>query len=282
MEKNALSISRRRTHRQQSCIQWVFFTCEPLHVTVIIFVLSASLLFGQTTLPDAPSVRVDQQQHRNVAQADHNFSHPDRATSHADQQCETSDATAACTAQDDSRGKQTKRMFWVVPNFSAVSADTQLPPLSPKEKFKLAMQDSFDYSSFAWAGILSLQGLATNSEPELGHGMAGYGRYYWRTLADGISGTFFTEALVPAITHEDPRYYTLGHGSFFRRTGYAMTRVLVTRTDSGTTSFNWSAVVGDGLEAGLHRSWILRSWMQRGVDAYSRGVPGMSSAISKA
>src|SRR5690348_12672240 len=29
--------------------------------------------------------------------------------------------------KDDSEGKQTPRIMWVVPNFAAVSADTQLP-----------------------------------------------------------------------------------------------------------------------------------------------------------
>jgi hypothetical protein len=26
-----------------------------------------------------------------------------------------------------------------------------------------------------------------------------------------------TEAILPTLTREDPRYYTLGHGGFFRR-----------------------------------------------------------------
>ncbi len=34
--------------------------------------------------------------------------------------------------KDDSQGQQTKRMFWVVLNFAAVSANTQLPPLSTR------------------------------------------------------------------------------------------------------------------------------------------------------
>ena len=37
--------------------------------------------------------------------------------------------------KDDSQGQQTKRMFWLVPNFAAVSAHTQLPALSTREKF---------------------------------------------------------------------------------------------------------------------------------------------------
>ncbi|HEV7220360.1 MAG: hypothetical protein ACHP8A_05885 [Terriglobales bacterium] len=158
---------------------------------------------------------------------------------------------------DDSRAKQTKRMFWVVPNFGAVNANTQLPPLSTREKFSLAAHDSLlDYSSFTWTGILAGQAMLLNSDPEFGSGIAGYGRYYWRTFADGVSGTFFTEAIVPAMTHEDPRYYTLGEGKgFFHRTGYAISRSFVTKTDSGGTSFNWSEVGGNGLEAALANAY---------------------------
>jgi hypothetical protein len=128
-------------------------------------------------------------------------------------------------------------MYGIVPNFAAVSANTLLPPLSVRGKFWLATQDSVDYSSFVWAGVLAGQSFALNSYPELGHGAAGYGRYYWRAF--------------PALTHEDPRYYTLGHGGFFRRTGYALSRVVITKTDSGGTSFNFSEIVGNGMEAGL-------------------------------
>jgi hypothetical protein len=147
--------------------------------------------------------------------------------------------------------RQTKRMFWVVPNFGAVSANTQLPPLTPRGKFNLAFHDSFDYSSFVWTGILAAQSLALNSDPELGHGLAGYGRYYWRGFVDGVSGTYFTEAIVPVISREDPRYYTLGHGGFWRRFYYALSRTYLTKTDSGGVNFNWSEVGGNACEAAL-------------------------------
>jgi len=158
--------------------------------------------------------------------------------------------------KDDTEGQQSKRMFWVVPNFGAVNANTQLPPMTTRQKFVLASQDSvIDYSSYTWAGILAGQAMLLNSDPELGHGAAGYGRYYWRTFTDGVSGTFFTEAIVPAITHEDPRYYTMGKGGFFHRTVYAISRAFVTKTDSGGSAFNWSEVGGNALEAGLSNAY---------------------------
>src|SRR5579863_1954641 len=159
--------------------------------------------------------------------------------------------TSATQKSDSTEGQQTKRMFGVVPNFAAVSADTQLPPLTARGKFWLATQDSVDYSSFIWAGMLAGQSMALKSYPELHQGLKGYGRYYWRAFADQASGAYFTEAIIPALTHEDPRYYTLGHGGFFHRAGYALAQVVVTKTDSGGRSFNYSEIVGNGLEAGL-------------------------------
>jgi hypothetical protein len=76
--------------------------------------------------------------------------------------------------------KQSKRILWIFPNYRAVSANMQLPPLSLKEKFWLGIQDSFDYSSFGSAGILAGVSQATESYPEFGPGIKGYGRLFAR------------------------------------------------------------------------------------------------------
>ena len=54
--------------------------------------------------------------------------------------------------------------------------------------------------------------MATVQYPEFHQGAAGDGRYYWHSFVDQTVGNYFTEAIVPTLTHEDPRYYTLGHG----------------------------------------------------------------------
>lgn len=97
--------------------------------------------------------------------------------------------------KESSEGKQTHRIFGVVPNFAAVTANSQLPPLTVKGKFKLASEDSFDYSSFIWTGMLAAQSMALKTYPEFGHGTAAYGRYYWHGFVDGVSGTYLTEAI---------------------------------------------------------------------------------------
>lgn len=170
-------------------------------------------------------------------------------------------------AKQNSEGEQPKRILWIIPNYRAVSANTHLPPQSFKEKAKLATDDSFDYSSFILAGILAGIGQARNSNPEFHQGAAGYGRYYWHSFADQALGNYLTEMIVPAATREDPRYYTLGHGGFFHRTAYAVTRLLITRTDSGGESFNFSEIAGNGAGAAISDFYYPaqeRTWTKTG------------------
>jgi len=179
----------------------------------------------------------------------------------------TSQATSPTPplSTDDSEGKQPKRILWIIPNYRAVSANTQLPPLSPKGKFWLATQDSFDYSSFALAGIVAGISQARKSTPEFGEDA--YAKYLWRSFVDQAVGNYFTEALLPTATRQDPRYYTLGHGGFFRRSGYALSRLLITRTDSGGKNFNFSEIVGNGAGAGLSNLYYPRqerTWTKTG------------------
>ena len=225
---------------------------------IAMLALCPATFLSAQALPDAPQSQVSAQQDQDKAAKTNSNSSGQSGSESADKK-QTSAAAQTGTPKSDnsdqSQAQQTKRMMWVVPNFGAVSANTQLPPLSTREKFKLAENDSFDYSAFIWTGILAFQSWGLNSDPELGQGVAGYGRYYWRGFADEVSGTYFTEAIIPAITHEDPRYYTLGHGGFFRRTEYALSRTFITKTDSGGTSFSWSEVGGNGLEAGLSNAY---------------------------
>ena len=153
--------------------------------------------------------------------------------------------------QDDQSGQQTKRILGIIPNFRAVSVDTKLPPQSVKEKFVTATQDSFDYSAIFIPVMLAGYSMGTRATPEFGDGADAYGRYLWHAAVDQTDENYMVEFVVPAITHEDTRYYTLGRGGFFKRTGYALSRAVITRSDSAKEVFNFSEVVGAGAAAGI-------------------------------
>ena len=131
------------------------------------------------------------------------------------------------------RAPQTKRILGIIPNFRSVSTDEKLPPQTVKEKFLTATDDSFDYSSVFIPAFLAAYSMGTNATPEFGHGAVGYGRYFWHAAVDQTSENYMVEFVMPVITHEDTRFYTLSNGGFFKRTGYALSRVIITRTDAG-------------------------------------------------
>lgn len=158
-------------------------------------------------------------------------------------------------ASTEQVGKQTKRIFFIIPNFRAVSANTHLPPQSVKDKFIVATQDSFDYSGIIFSGLLAGYNMATVQTPEFHQGAAGYGRYFWHTFADQTIENYCVEFIVPAIAHEDNRYYTLGHGGFWKRTGYSISRAFVTRKDDGSPTFNSGEIIGAGMAAGISNTY---------------------------
>jgi hypothetical protein len=147
--------------------------------------------------------------------------------------------------------QQTKRILDIIPNFRAVNSTEKLPPMTVKQKFVSATEDSFDYSSVFIPSVLAWYSLEENSTPEFGQGGLGYARYLWHAAADQTDENYLVEFVGPALTHEDPRYYTLGHGGLFKRTGYALSRAVVTRTDAGRETFNISEVVGAGAASGI-------------------------------
>ena len=156
--------------------------------------------------------------------------------------------------------QQTKRILWIMPNFRAVSTGTKLPKQSVKEKFKTAALDSFDYSSFVFAGIQAGISQATDAYPEFHQGLAGYGRYYWHTFADQTDENLWVEGILPSVLRQDSRYYTLGHGGIVKRSFYAVTRIIITRTDSGGETFNASEVFGAGAAAAISSAYYPLSY----------------------
>jgi hypothetical protein len=152
---------------------------------------------------------------------------------------------------DNPSGQQTKRILGIVPNFRAVSADTKLPPETVKEKFMDATEDSFDYSSIFVPAVLAAYNMHERTTSEFHDGAAGYARYFWHSAVDQTSENYMVEFIFPTLTREDSRYYTLGHGGFVKRTGYALSRAIITRTDAGGEAFNISEVFGAGAASGI-------------------------------
>ena len=143
------------------------------------------------------------------------------------------------------------RILWALPNYLTVENADHVPPLTAKGKFRLTAKDCFDPVEFPFTAILAGIGQAQNSEPSYGQGLGGYGKRFALAFADNTLGNFVTEAVFPSMLRQDPRYYRLGKGSFDRRTGYVFSRMVITRSDSGQSQFNYSEIAGNAAASEL-------------------------------
>jgi hypothetical protein len=143
------------------------------------------------------------------------------------------------------------RLFFALPNFLSVENAGKIPPLTTKQKFAVVTRSSFDYIQIPWYAFLAGVSQAENSEPGYGQGAAGYGERFGSAAADGTIENYLTSAVLPSVFHQDPRFYQLGKGGFWHRAFYAMSRTVVTRSDSGSSQFNVSEVFGSALAASI-------------------------------
>src|SRR5262249_54902712 len=137
------------------------------------------------------------------------------------------------STQGKIEGTSNDRLLFALPNFLTLQNAGQVPPLTAKEKFRVVLRGSFDKVMFPWYGLLAGVSQAENSEPGFGQGAAGYGKRYGAYFADGTIENFLTSAILPSLLHQDPRFFQESEGGFGHRAGYAVSRIFITRTDSG-------------------------------------------------
>lgn len=138
-----------------------------------------------------------------------------------------------------------KRLFGIIPNNRADQYRARYTPLTAAEKFEIARQDSFD-----WPNYFLLMGFAAQSEMAAGTSshtskLRGFGEFYSRSVADQIIGSYFTEAMLPTLLHEDPRYFRLGEGSVWARAYHAASSLVISRRDNGGRGFAFSETLGN-------------------------------------
>jgi hypothetical protein len=153
--------------------------------------------------------------------------------------------------KDQNSGTSNDRLFYALPNFLTLESGAQVPPLTAKGKFKVVARSSFDYVQIPWYGFLAGVSQAENSEPGYGQGAEGYGKRFGSAFADGTIENLMTGAFLPSLLHQDPRFFQSSEGGFAHRTGYAVSRIFITRTDSGHHQFNFSEIFGSALAAGI-------------------------------
>jgi hypothetical protein len=172
-----------------------------------------------------------------------------------------------------------QRILGIFTNHRTAEESAALPPLKPRGKLAIAWQDTTDRAIFLQSAFIAGIGQATNGNPSFGQGVEGYGKRYGAAYADFALQNLMTEGLFPTVLHQDPRYFRRRQGSGPSRLAYAISRLFITRTDSGKHQFNYSEVVGGATSLAISNAYypdgrnlgdnVGRYALQLGFDAAS-------------
>ena len=137
-----------------------------------------------------------------------------------------------------------QRIFGVIPNFYVVY-DHAFAPLSSQLKYRLAFKSSFDVVNVGAAFFLGAINQAAD-RPDYRQGLIGYGERVGAVYVDGVTDIIFGGAVLPALLHQDPRYFYEGTGSTKKkRFVHAIQTPFICKGDNGKEQINYSSIGGD-------------------------------------
>jgi len=133
---------------------------------------------------------------------------------------------------------------------------TKWKPLSPQEKFQVFLNYSYSPITFGSAGISTLEDIMTSYNARYETGVAGLAQRYGVALSTSETDVFFQSFLMPALLRQDPRYFRNPSLPFKKRVVYSMSRVVITRSDSGKETFNSSRFIGGVISQAISDSYV--------------------------
>jgi hypothetical protein len=164
------------------------------------------------------------------------------------------DQPAKSSSQDHFSKTRDQRVLGMdIPNYLTVDGrGTGVPPLRAEDKFSLAGK-SFLFSPYTFLESAAQAGLeqAINDHGKYGQGAGGYGKRLGADIAGAFTDAMFGVGVYPSVLHKDPRYYRMMRGRLFARGTYAISRVLVTRSDSGQRVFNLPELLASATSSGI-------------------------------
>ena len=178
------------------------------------------------------------------------------------------------------RKQQPKRILGIMPNYRAVSAGAIPPPPTAKQAFKIATQNSFDYSSFVFVGLTSMIAEGEDTHPKLGKGVPGFWAYSWRGFVDKVDGNYWVIFALPTVLHEDERYFAKGEGPIWKRAAYSSTRVFITPDYHGKNTVNASELAGRAIAQEIGRTYYPSTDSSAGALAQKWGYAIMRDAMT--
>ncbi|MGO9339604.1 MAG: hypothetical protein ACLPY1_19060 [Terracidiphilus sp.] len=148
-------------------------------------------------------------------------------------------------AEEQIKEQEKQRTLGVIPAFN-ISYRSDAVSLTAGQKMRLAFHSSVDPVAFAAAFLVAGYHEALDDDTGFGWGWKGYGKRSGAAYLDAFDGTIIGNGILPAVLHQDPRYFRLGHGTTKHRILYALsTNVMCKHDNTHKWEPNYSNVAGN-------------------------------------
>lgn len=156
-------------------------------------------------------------------------------------------------AQAQVKVEEKQRVLGAIPNFYVVY-DRNPAPLNPRQKSELALRSLIDPVNLVLNGVTAGVQQATDTYAWQ-QGADGYAKRYSAAFGTFLTSTLLTNAVLPILFHQDPRYYYKGTGSVRSRAGYAIANAVICKGDNGHWQVNYSGILGGLAASGISNAY---------------------------
>lgn len=154
-------------------------------------------------------------------------------------------------AEQQIKEQEKQRVLGIFPAFNISYRDDAVS-LTSDQKMRLAFRSAVDPITFAGAFLVAGWSEAEDSDKGFGWGPEGYGKRAGAAYLDSFDGTMVGNGILPALLHQDPRYFRLGHGTFQHRMLYSLAMTVVCKHDkTGKWEPNYSNIAGNIAAGGI-------------------------------
>jgi hypothetical protein len=161
--------------------------------------------------------------------------------------CAQNEALPEAPAVHESEPGKYSKSKW----FGVVDPGEKIPPLYTRDKMMFWLHEEIQplslFPAFATAGWEQW----LNWDPKYGTDSGAFGQRLGAAVLREASMRFFSDSVLPAVTHEDPRYFRKAYGAIPQRGVYAAERVFVAQRDDGSHGFNISDTMGRAIAGAL-------------------------------
>ena len=142
--------------------------------------------------------------------------------------------------------QETQRVVGVVPQFN-ISYRNDAVSMTASQKIRLSFRSAIDpVNLFAIPFLVAGYHEALDDDPGFGWGIKGFGKRSGAAYLDAFDGNIIGNGILPAILHQDPRYFRMGHGTITHRLLYSLaTSVICKHDNTGKWEPNYSNVGGN-------------------------------------